>query len=414
MYEVSQLNKVKTFYNKFINAPKRASIDLKVELLNNTLIHTIQFGKLGLRVLVSGNNSNNFKPLVVNYDKWYNSLNSITKGTKEVEISTIDGNLSINNQNILLSFPSKSGKVDWKKLATLNSEAIDNAICINNVCNTNGKLSCNSKAFFSLEDNKLKIINTNDIILQESVIHEAEMEVEDFIFAINNDYVSNMKKWFICANKDSMNVTIYKYGSFIKFTYISYEDILYEMIVPIEYGVDITNIYNTLNTLINQKWIGIKVELDESDMYQVAVEESIAELINSGKKISKRTLKKELDEFTKNTNKIDAFKKLDTKTIDVPFLSLANSIGEKNVYILRTLYQNYISAISEFDYFVYYLNTKTKALIFGHSDEMFSFKTLFMLRKPKEIIAEISNEDLEDIEQEEFIETQEDDIFEPT
>ena len=54
-----------------------------------------------------------------------------------------------------------------------------------------------------------------------------------------------------------------------------------------------------------------------------------------------------------------------------------------------------MSAISDFDYEVYFLDTEAKALYFEHNDDFFSFKSLFMLRKPKEAILDISDEDIE-------------------
>ena len=83
------------------------------------------------------------------------------------------------------------------------------------------------------------------------------------------------------------------------------------------------------------------------------------------------------------------------------------------MYILRTLYTNYISSISEFDYMIYFLDTNAKALLFGYKDEMFSFKTLFMLRKPREIVENISDEDIK-LEEDEIIDNVDYDVFEPT
>lgn len=44
---------------------------------------------------------------------------------------------------------------------------------------------------------------------------------------------------------------------------------------------------------------------------------------------------------------------------------------------------------------------------------MFSFKTLFMLRKPREIVESISDEDIK-LEEDEIIDNVDYDVFEPT
>lgn len=410
MYQVSYLKKTRTFYNKFIIAQKRSNVNIKIEALSDTLIHTIQFDKLGLRTLVTGTEYAKFEPHLMNFNEWHQSIEKIDKEVKEVEIFAQDDKFIMNGENI----PSEKrpcNNISWKNFMTINAEALNNAICINSVCANNGKLNCNKKIFFCLNNEKLKIINTNDIILHESCIFNVNTEKE-FIFAINNEYSSYIKKWLIFVNNYCMDLTVSQFKNFLRFQGKT-ENIIYEMILPIEISEENDKIYHSLNKLINKQWIGRKVELDDSDMYQVAVEETIATILASNKKVPKRVIKKELEDFTKNPDKIDAFKKLDTKTIDVKFLSLSKSVGDENIYILRTLYQNYISSISEFDYLIYYLNTKANALIFGHNDDMFSFKTLFMLRKPKIAIVEISDEDLEKLE-EDSIEIYDEEIFEPT
>lgn len=412
MYQLSKIKKAKTFYNKFITAQKRGNINIKVELLEDSLIHTIQFDKLGIRVLIKGDSQNlDFNPLNLNFDEWYQTIDLNQKnGVKETSIEIVNGHFSMGGERIL-STPTKSGHVDWQELCSFNMEAFNNAFNINNVCANNGKLDCNNQIFFCLQDNMLKLLNTNEIILQESTILDVTLN-STLIFSIENSYTSNMKKYFLFANNNCMDISIFKFGNFIKFVCESDDENIYEMIVPIKEDKNITNIYNSLNKLINNKWVGTKVELDENDMYQVAVEEAVNTLLTSGKKVSKKAIKTSLDIFTKSEDKVAAFKKLD-KSIDVPFLSLSNSLNEDNLYILRTLYTNYISSISEFDYIIYFLNTNAKTLLFGYKDEMFSFKTLFMLRKPREIVESISDEDIK-LEEDEIIDNVDYDVFEPT
>lgn len=412
MYQLSKIKKAKTFYNKFITAQKRSSINIKVELLKDSLIHTIQFDKLGIRVLIKGDSQNlDFNPLNLNFDEWYQTIDLNQKnGVKETSIEIVNGHFSMGGERIL-STPTKSGHVDWQELCSFNMEAFNNAFNINNVCANNGKLDCNNQIFFCLQDNMLKLLNTNEIILQESTILDVTLN-STLIFSIENSYTSNMKKYFLFANNNCMDISIFKFGNFIKFVCESDDENIYEMIVPIKEDKNITNIYNSLNKLINNKWVGTKVELNENDMYQVAVEEAVNTLLTSGKKVSKKAIKTSLDTFTKSEDKVAAFKKLD-KSIDVPFLSLSNSLNEDNLYILRTLYTNYISSISEFDYIIYFLNTNAKTLLFGYKDEMFSFKTLFMLRKPREIVESISDEDIK-LEEDEIIDNVDYDVFEPT
>lgn len=412
MYQLSKIKKARTFYNKFITSNKRELTTIKVELLDDNLIHTIQFDKLGLRVLVKGDSQDlEFNPLVLNFDEWYKTIDINQKnGLKETSIEIVNDHISIGGERIL-STQSKSGHVNWQKLCSFNMEAFNNAFTINNVSVSNGKLDCNNQIFFCLQDNILKILNTNEIILQESCVFDVDSN-STLIFSIENVYTSNMKKYFLFANNNCMNISIFKYGNFIKFVCESDDENIYEMIVPIKEDTTIVNIYNSLNKLISHKWIGTKVELDENDMYQTSVEEAVNALFASGKKISKKAIKKSLEIFTQSEDKVDAFKKLD-KSIDVQFLNVSNSLKEDNLYILRSLYNNYISSINEFDYLVYFLNTNAKALLFGYKDEIFSFKTIFMLRKPKEIVSNILDED-NSLDEEEAIENVDYDVFEPT
>lgn len=404
MFSITNLKKARTFYNKFVTSVKRNSLDIKIESFNNKLIHTIQFGKLGIRVLIQGD-GNDFAPITCNFGDWYTKLD-VDKTIKEIEV-TYNNGLYFNG-SFVNSMPSKSGNGSWIKLVEVDATVLNNSFYINAIVAGNGKLKVNSQTFFKFGHDGMKIINTNDIILQECVI--PDIECEELILSIDNEYITNLKKWIMFANNMDF-VNIYRLGNFIKFVAIN-DNITYEIIIPINADDSIKKTYYCLTSIIDRQYMGNKVILDETDMFQKSVEESIAMLLNSGKKIPKKKLKDELDKFTKNPDKLDAYKKLD-KMIDVQYLNISNSIGDENIYILRTLYQNFISAISEFDYSIYYLNTKVNALMFGFRDEMFSFKTIFMLRKPKEVIPEINDVDLEVDESEEVIFV-EDDTFEPT
>ena len=130
-----------------------------------------------------------------------------------------------------------------------------------------------------------------------------------------------------------------------------------------------------------------------------------------------KLLKNELDKFTKNLDKHDAFKNLNKSLIELPYLSLSNSLQVDNLFINRIFYQNYISTIQDLPYAIYFLNTKAEALMFGSNDEEFRFKTLFMLRKPANPVAELTDEDLDEMENakaEISLNEEDDDTFVPT
>lgn len=404
MFQLSNIKKARTFFNKFITSTKRNSTNIKVEVLNDIITHTIQFDKLGLRVLVEGEGID-FTPVVCNFNDWYKNLD-LDKSVKELEVIYNNG-LYFNN-NLIESQPSKSGNGNWISLCEIDAMVLNNAFYINAVAASNGKLKVNSQTFFRLGNESVKIINTNDIILQECVI--PNVSCDEFIFSINNEYIPILKKWIMFTNNLDF-VNIYRLGNFVKFV-ANNDNISYEIICPINIGESINKVYNCLTHIIDCQYTGCKVTLNEDDMFQKSVEESIAMLLNGTKKVARKKIKEEFDKFSKNPDKIDAYKKLD-KSIDVQYLNISSSVNDENIYILRTLYQSFISAINEFDYSIYYLNTKANALIFGFKDEMFSFKTIFMLRKPKEIIPEINNSDLEIDDSEEII-VAEEDTFEPT
>jgi hypothetical protein len=406
MYNIKLLKKCRTFFNgEFVKADKRGSTDMKIEVKDGTLIHTVSFGSVGLRVSIEGEtveglndtSEKNIPALKMSYLDWFNIFNTFPKGGKYINISTDNDHLAFEAESIPFTPIKGCGEIPWHQIAVADSGLVNNAFCIASVSAGNGKTDFNNKAFFSIGDGKLKIINTNDIILQYSEIEN--VEGEDFIFGIENANIQMMKKWFKSANSIE-DIFISMYGKFVRFM-TKTDGILYEMIVPAIITDKVKDLCNCLDRIINAEWIGKKVELDEDDMYQVAVQETIAKLSvadkTKKKQIPKKTLNAELKKFTDNPNKIDAMKNLDKDIKEkVEYLSLANSIDVPNLYIQKMLYQNYMSAISEFDVSIYYLDTKqTHALMFGNSDDIFSFKTLFMLRLPKEEVQELP-EDMDD------------------
>lgn len=411
MYTVANLKKVKTFYNKFVTNIKRTSTNIKVEGFNGNLIHTIAFGLSALKVTLSGQDED-FAPLSMIYNDWYNAFDQF-KGVKETDISVSNNTFKLGNEYLSCE-ESNSNKFDWTTIANIQSEPFSYAILTNSVCAKQGKLLCNSYMYFCLKENTLNIINTNDIILQSSIVND--VEGDDIVFAIPNEFISTLKKWVMLAN-DSDVITLSSCSvnnfNFLNLSFEGENGIVYEMICPMVLGSEYDKTYNVLSKLINTQYMGKPVKLDENDMYQEMVNEAGHKLLTNGKKgVTKKSIKKILDDYNKESDKVAAFKMIDNKIFDVTYLNLSKSVGDDNVYILRTLYTDYTNATSEFDTLVYYLSSKANALLFGHKDDMFEFKTLFMLRKPKEaIITEIPDE-VED--EEEIIVNNDDDTFEPT
>ena len=410
MYQVSQLRKIRSHLNKFVTQTKRDMTKLKVESDGTKIVHTLSFGLLGIRATVYGN-GDKISPVTVAFLDWYKGFDNIAKGDKEIEIGSINNQLFF-NQERYISEEAKSGSATFANFATVDPTVVNNGFFINNVCAGNGKLSVNNKIYFCFENELLKIINTNDIMLHSSNILNVICQ-ENCTFAISNEYSSKMKTWFSCMN-NAMKMNIAKTNTFVQFS-CELDDVLYEMFVKMESDSSIEKTYHILDSLLNKKWRGVPVTLDMNEILQSTVEEAVAVLITSGKKVKKRELKKQLDAFTASTNKVKMLKTLD-KNIDISYLNISKSVEKENIYILRTLYQNYLTATNECKPTVYFLSTESEALMFGYQDDVFKFKTLFMLRKPKEAIAEISDEELENIvnSEEEVIEVSEEEVFEPT
>ena len=414
MFQMSLFREVRKYYNKFLTNVKRATTSLKLEIIDDSLIHTIAFGNMAIKATVKGDNTTNFAPQSVNFGEWYTSLDAEEKdGT--VDVTSEETGIML-GKTLLSSVYANSGSSVWTPIAVLSTELFSNSIVINNTCAKKGMLKCNCNTFIKISNNKCYIINTNDVLTHGNVF---DADIGEYLFGIPNEYMANLKKWLLFSNNESEDVelSICQMGvySFLKLEFASDGEIIYETIFPIEISDSCKKAFNFLHKVINNNtWGKTPIDFDESDMYEVCVKEGFSMLVESGKTFDKKTIKKQFDAFVKEKDKAVAFRKKDYKElkdkIDTTYLSVAKSIGEDNLYILRTLYTDFMSAISDFDYEVYFLDTEAKALYFEHEDDFFSFKSLFMLRKPKEAILDISDEDIE-LEEEIQIDFE---VFEPT
>lgn len=418
LLDMAVARKTKTFFNKFVAQAKRSKTDIKIKVSEREIVHSLDFDNLRISAVSNFNSVVTFKEMNVNMEEWYNEIGKIKKGQDEIQY------LPVQSGQVILSLDSKvlKAKIEekqepnfvWKQICDVYvSMALVNAINITNTATSNGKLPVNSKVYFSIQNGELKILNTNDIILHQNII--TSIDGEDRIFAIDNSYISKLKTFIAFCNGVG-NITISICENMIRFCY-KLKEFYAEFLCPFEEGSEVERVFRALERLMNTKWFGRKVTLDEEDMLQAGVEYQVAWLMQNKKIQNPKLLKAELDKFTNNSNKQDALKNMNKSLIDLPYLSLSKSLQIENLFINRILYQNYISMIQELPYSIYFLNTKAEALMFGSNDEELRFKTLFMLRKPAEPVAELTDEDLDEMENakaEISLSEEDDDTFVPT
>lgn len=419
LLNIATAKKVKTFFNKFVSQARRSKTDLKIKITEDKVIHSLDFDGLRISAVSKFDSISNFREMTLNLDKWFCEIGKIGKDVKEIQYLPVQTGKPLITMNTQVLDVTINDKPDYTYIGQNICNiyvpmALINAINITNTVTTNGKLPVNTKVYFQIKDNEMKILNTNDIILHQNVI--PDVDGENRIFSIDNSYIAKLKQ-FLAFNNGVGDISISVSENLIMFYYQTNE-FEAQLTCPYEATNNTIKIFQALEKIMNTKWFGRPVTLDENDMLQAGIEAQVAWLFNTKKgKQNPKKWKEELDKFTNNPDKQDAFKKLDKNVVELPYLSLAKSINTENLFINRILYQNYVAMIQDLPYSVYFLSTKAEALMFGSNDEEFRFKTLFMLRKPAEPIAELTEEDLEKMEnakEEISLKEEDDDTFVPT
>lgn len=373
--EYNDLKKVRTYFNKLIASTKRSSTKLKLECSNGNLVHTLQMGMLGIKVGLSTNNPM-FSPKLISYGDWYDWLN--TK-VDDVVITSTNDTLYF-NQDEILSENTISGNAKWNGMFKVSGDMLNNGFSINSVCAKNGKYDCNSYMFFQLKDNELSILNSNDIILQKSTM---EADGFDIKFSISNEYIAMLKKWInqSTVSVDDIIVSVNDARTFMKMDY-EMDDLSFEIIFPIQTGNYCDKVITTFNNIISRTYSKKSITLNMDKMLEDSVEENYNNLMMSEKKsdVDKKNIQKEYDAF--KTSKTKSLRGM--KSFDIPYLKISSIVNMDNVYIHRTLLQDFLKETSQFSLDYYNLETKTIGLyIEGLDDgEMVKSQTLFMLRKP--------------------------------
>lgn len=418
LLNIATAKKTKTFFNKFVSQARRSKTEVKVKVTEKQVVHSLDFENLRISAVADFDSVASFKEMSVNMDEWSSEIGKIKKGQDEIQYLPVQSGqtvLSLDAKvlNAIIEDKTEPNFV-WNRICDVYvSMALINAINITNTVTTNGKLPVNNRVYFSIQNGELKILNTNDVILHQNVI--PSVDGDNRIFAIDNSYISKLKT-FLAFSNGVGDISISVCENMIMFCY-KLKEFSAELICPFEEGLETEKIFHSLERIMNTKWFGKLVTLDEEDMLQSGIEYQVAWLMQNKKIQNPKLLKNELDKFTKNLDKHDAFKNLNKSLIELPYLSLSNSLQVDNLFINRIFYQNYISTIQDLPYAIYFLNTKAEALMFGSNDEEFRFKTLFMLRKPANPVAELTDEDLDEMENakaEISLNEEDDDTFVPT
>lgn len=420
LLNVATAKKVKTFLNKLVVQNRRSKTYIGVKVEENKVTHSIRFDDILISLVSDFKSIANFKEMDVNMDDWFQAIGQVKKDEKEIQylpVQTSSPILTLNTTSLDATISDRESSIyQWKNICNIYiAMALVNAINISNSVSGNGRLPVNSKVYFQIKDGELKILNTNDVILHQNVI--PDIDGEDRIFALDNSYMSKLKQ-FLAGSNGVGDVSIAVYDNLLMFYYKT-KEFEAQFICPYEETESVTKTFYALDRIMNTKYFGKLVTLNETDMLQKGLEYKVTWLYRSGKKTAKihpKMLKEELDKFTNNSDKQDAFKRMD-KAIELDYLSIANSVGKENLFIHRIMYQNYIATIQDLPYSIYLLSTKAEALMFGNNDEVLRFKTLFMLRKPKEELEPLTKQDLyvmENTKEEISLKEEDDDTFVPT
>lgn len=419
LLNMATAKKVKTFLNKFVTQTKRARTSLGVKVEEKKVIHSLQLDDVVVSAVSEFDSIANFKEMKINMDEWHNALGKISKDDKEIQylpVQTTAPVLTLNTKSLTAVIDEKQPPVyQWNNICNIYvAMALVNAISISNVAAGNGRLPVNSKVYFQIKDGELKILNTNDVILHQNVIPDVDGDAR--IFALANSCIPKLKQ-FLAYGNGATDVSIAICENMMMFYYKT-KEFEAQFITPFEENDDVEKTFRSLERIMNTKFYGKPITLDEEDMMERGFEYKVAWLYRSGKntvKVHPKMLKAEWDKFVGTANKQEAYKNMD-KAIELDYLGLAKATG-KELFIHRILYQNYIAMIQTLPYSIYLLSTKADALMFGSNDEMLRFKTLFMLRKPKEEVAPLTDDDLnamENTKEEISLKEEDDDTFVPT
>lgn len=418
MMNVSIASKMKTFFNKFVTQAKRDKTLLSVIVHQDRIIHTCLFDDLRISAVCNFSAIQDYAPVIINYNDWYKRISN----EKEKEVQYMPLHMMNGGDKLAIGsdqFDTVASETEpcyiWDEILSCEPRPLADALAISNVVVGNGKMPFNSKIYFQVKDEKLKIINTNEIILNENTVNDIK-QTKECIFSIDNAYISKLKT-FMSFVSSHTKLTISICEGMIQFK-CSNKNYDVDFVCPFGMDNNTTKIFETLDKILNSKWCGKLVTLNENDMFQDGLNDHISWLIQKKKKISSQLLKDELNKFNATADKKEAFKNLD-KSIqnDFQYLNVSKAIGKDNVHIQKNLYLNYMASINEFNYQVYFLNTQAEALMFGGNDseDALKFKTLFMLRKPQEPIEDYSEEEIDNINLESDTENVlDEETFEPT
>lgn len=414
MMDMSIAGKIKTFFNKFVTQAKRDKTFVSITAHQNEIIHSCIFDSLRVTATCNFTAVQDYSPVIVNFNEW---LERISK-EKEKEVQYMPLHLMNDEYRLAIGAEQLNATTEneahyiWEEIASCEPKPVADGIAITNTLVSNGLMGYNNKVFFSIKDGELKMLNTNDVMLNQVTI-DGMNHTEEFVFSIANSYISKMKTFFAYVSKNT-KMTISVCENMIQFKcHNKAFDV--ELVCPFERTDETIKFYNALDRILNQKWRGTKIELDEDVMIQDGFNDHVAYLIQNKKKADLSRLKSELDKFNATANKKEALKNVNKNVVDLPFLSVAKATGRENLYILRSLYFNYATSIREQKYLVYLLTAKAEAFMFGGGDDdSLKFKTLFMLRKQLEEVEELTDEELEKIKEPTPVVQVSDDTFEPT
>ena len=325
-----------------------------MEVLNNTLLLTLQFEEVGVKCEIPSKSLCDDIPVcLVNFDDWYKAFDSFKglKSSDEISISLSDNGIMFNSVLIPCSF-GRVAQVSWVKIAIVDAENFSDSILLNNICAKKSVLDYQNHVIVSCSSDSLSLINTNDIMLQENRMDASGINT---IFGIRHANIPILKTWSGLANKDAEDIHILGWNdSYVQFFASTSADINYIIMLPMVMNPNLNNIYRVLTGFMERDWTMTPVSIDDDEMKSLLAKQK------------SKTEQKEKDVF----------------------LNISKVVHRDEVYALRTLFTDFYTTMESFDLETYIIEEKGCPLYFVHDGGEKVCKTLFLTKKP---ITEVSS-----------------------
>lgn len=270
MLNGKEIKKIVPYFNKILTDKQKENGKFQLKIVENQMIFNfIESENLSIVYTVQSE-CDNHDGLLFSYKDLSSTFSKI-KVKDELDVSIEQNTLKviINNQEerkaeSVSNFTSTGTNVEY--ICQTTGYNLLKSIEENKVFSGKGSMDYNNNLYFSLNENTLRIYNTNDIAIVLNTI-QIENSKKKYKFSIKNEYVSILYKWLTAIK--NLNIKIALSNHFVFFI-TQNESLKVKIEKPQNLDIIINNFEKlnelNFNTIYQEKLINIKNSIIEESI----------------------------------------------------------------------------------------------------------------------------------------------------